>query len=111
MVHDTGQWPLIDEYGMNINPSSYTEVAITEVSIDVIQYTRDILKYLNQLEGKFDNNLIFQTKLQRQEYPHPSNCTQSWKRTDFYDLAKLAFEHDGRELDYKLAVISLLPFS
>ena len=43
MVHDTGQWPLIDEYGMNINPSSYTEVAITEVSIDVIQYTRDIL--------------------------------------------------------------------
>ena len=43
VVHDTGQWPLIDEYGMNINPSSYTEVAITEVSIDVIQYTRDIL--------------------------------------------------------------------
>ena len=33
MVHDTGQWPLIDEYGMNINPSSYTEVAITEVRI------------------------------------------------------------------------------
>ena len=44
MVHDTGQWPLIDEYGMNINPSSYTEVAITEVSIGVIQYTRGISK-------------------------------------------------------------------
>ena len=54
MVHDTGQWPLIDEYGMNINPSSYTEVAITEVSIDVIQYTRDILN--NQIN--WTQNLI-----------------------------------------------------
>ena len=36
VVHDTGQWPLIDEYGMNINPSSYTEVAITEVSTSMI---------------------------------------------------------------------------
>ena len=34
-VHDVEEWPLIDEYGMDISPSSYTQVAITEVSNDV----------------------------------------------------------------------------
>ena len=60
---------------------------------------------IKSIRKQFDNSVIFQTKLHRQEYPHPSNCTQSWERTDFYDLAKLTFEHDRRELDYKLAVI------
>ena len=33
-VHDMEEWPLIDEYGMDISPSSYTQVAITEVNFD-----------------------------------------------------------------------------
>ena len=33
-VHDIDEWPLIDEYGMDISPSTYTQVAVTEVSLD-----------------------------------------------------------------------------
>ena len=32
-MHGIEEWPLIDEYGMDISPSSYTKVAITEVSL------------------------------------------------------------------------------
>ena len=32
-MHGIEEWPLIDEYGMDVSPSSYTKVAITEVSL------------------------------------------------------------------------------
>ena len=35
-VHDVEEWPLIDEYGMDISPSSYTQIAITEVSNEIL---------------------------------------------------------------------------
>ena len=31
VVHDSHQWPMVDEYGMDISPATYTLVAITEV--------------------------------------------------------------------------------
>ena len=32
-MHGIEEWPLNDEYGMDVSPSSYTKVAITEVSL------------------------------------------------------------------------------
>ena len=32
-MHGIEEWSLIDEYGMDVSPSSYTKVAITEVSL------------------------------------------------------------------------------
>ena len=36
-MHGIEEWPLINEYGMDISPSSYTKVAITEVRVKSFQ--------------------------------------------------------------------------
>ena len=36
-MHGIEEWPLINEYGMDISPSSYTKVAITEVRAILFQ--------------------------------------------------------------------------
>ena len=49
----------------------------------------------------------FQTKLLRQEQPYPSNCTRSWKRTNFTELMKDQKEDgdvDDNALRYNMAV-------
>ena len=32
MVHNPDAWPLVDEYGMDISPATYTLTAVTEVN-------------------------------------------------------------------------------
>ena len=32
VIHDPQQWPLMDEFGIDINPTTYTLAAITEVT-------------------------------------------------------------------------------
>ena len=32
VIHDVKEWPLIDEYGMDVDPATYTLAAITAVS-------------------------------------------------------------------------------
>ena len=51
----------------------------------------------------------FQTKLLRQEQPYPSNCTRSWKRTNFTRLVHdpVDGDFDGNALTYNMAVCSL----
>ena len=44
VIHNPQEWPLINEFGIDINPASYTLAAITEVSfIDLY------LLYMNSL--------------------------------------------------------------
>ena len=34
MIHSPEEWPLIDEFGIDISPGTYTLAAITEVSLN-----------------------------------------------------------------------------
>ena len=43
-MHGIEEWPLIDEYGMDISPSSYTKVALTEVSLISFQIQSLLLR-------------------------------------------------------------------
>ena len=50
---------------------------------------------------------LFQIKLERQEDPYPSNCTRSWKRTNFTELMNDPSEDgemDNNTLRYNMAV-------
>ena len=48
-MHGIEEWPLINEYGMDISPSSYTKVAITEVRVMSfeMQYLPVFIEILN----------------------------------------------------------------
>ena len=32
VVHDPEVWPLVDEYGVDVNPATFTKLAISEVT-------------------------------------------------------------------------------
>ena len=43
VVHHPSQWPMIDEYGIDIHPGMYTAAAISEVKVSkyILSYKRN----------------------------------------------------------------------
>ena len=48
VVHHPSQWPMIDEYGIDIHPGMYTAAAISEVKVLklIILYRRNVTKII-----------------------------------------------------------------
>ena len=42
MIHSPEEWPLIDEFGIDISPGTYTLAAITEVSLNIQQLIEEL---------------------------------------------------------------------
>ena len=116
MVHNSDAWPLVDEYGMDISPSTYTSTAVTEVNFGntvivigcniclrfYFEFNPEVLIYSNS------NKYFFQIKLERQKHPYKSNCTSSWTSTNFTKIVEDPNENFSREnrnaVNYNLAV-------
>ena len=114
VVHDSHQWPMVDEYGMDISPATYTLVAITEViyclDYDYIHIQMVILSrylccgYYKQISL----SLILQVMLKRQPHPYTSNCTDTWTSTNYGDVVRDTEgkynKRKGNYINYNLAV-------
>ena len=85
VIHNTDERPLIDEFGVAINPATYTLAAITEVIQE--KYCIVVLPITGNKSNKH-YILRLQTKIHRQEDPYPSNCTRSWESTNFTDIVQ-----------------------
>ena len=112
VVHDSHQWPMVDEYGMDISPATYTLVAITEV-IDCLDqgyiYTYNIARYFCFCYYKqISLSFILQVMLKRQPHPYTSNCTDTWTSTDYKDVVRdtdgIYKIRKGNYINYNLAV-------
>ena len=109
VVHDTKQWPLVDEYGMDISPATSTLAPITEVrfhnySLSIMyKYFIYIYIYIYIISIYF-----FQIKLKRQTDPYPANCTGSWASTNYTNLVQDPIGHYNEgirnRVHYNLAV-------
>ena len=76
MIHNPQEWPLIDEFGIDINPATYTLAAISEV-IEFVKLFICISLVISfyKIVSRMPSLFTFQIKLQRQEDPYPSNCS------------------------------------
>ena len=93
VVHHPSQWPMIDEYGIDVHPGMYTAAAISEVKVSkyILLYRRK--NWLNYYTQDFANilykpNFAIQLKMERQPSPYKANCVSTWTSTNLTGLVE-----------------------
>ena len=106
-MHDSAVWPMIDEFGIDISPSTSTLAPITEViSINYCLLTvtaNFIFQSIYDSMYLVISSCISQVRISRQTDPYVSNCTTTWRSTNYTALVRDpngTYTSSRREMNY-----------